>query len=217
MNMAKNKIILILSIFLLTTNCGVAATSDPVLIDAVGYTNYAYGNYTAALDCYQKTLSIMPTSSVAFDGIGDIFMKNKDYYKAYLAYKKADSLNKRDSIYKLHAQRAIYFALIESMKNPKNYPTDKQKIEKSIKFISNIITYEPKNICAIKLLCDFHILNNNYPQALNVGLLGLSINENNYELNKKVSDIYSCLNRSKDASIFSTKAEKFKKTADKFY
>lgn len=214
--MAKNKIILILLVFVLTTNCGFAAPSDPVMIDAVGYSNYLDGNYAAALDYYQKTLNIMPTSSVAFDGIGDIFMKNKDYYKAYLAFKKASSLNSHDSIYKLHAQRAVYYSLIDSMKNPKNYPTDKQKIAKSINFIKNIITYEPNNICAIKLLCDFHILNNDYQSALDVGLLGLSVNENNYELNKKVSDIYACLNKAREASIFSIKAEKLRKIADKF-
>lgn len=217
MPMNKIKISLIITLLVFAVGEVSAATVNPVLMDALGYSNYVSGNYSIAMDCYQKTLNVMPTSAVAFDGIGDIFAKNKDYYKAHLSYKKASSMSPSNSIYKLHAQRAIYLALIESMKNPKNYPTDKQKIKQSIAYIQKITVYEPENICAKKLLCDFYILDNDHQSALRTALSAIEVSDNNYELNKKISDIYISLNKPKESLLYLQKADKIRKNAEKIY
>jgi tetratricopeptide (TPR) repeat protein len=207
---------IILALFLVFINIlPTFSMTNMNFLNTQAYNMFSSGNYNSASFTYQTSLKFFPKNPVAFDGLGDIYMKQRNYYKAYLFYKKASSLNSKESVYKVHAQQAVYFAILNDIANPQAQMVNKQKIYHSIKYLESIVKYEPSNLMAISLLSDFYVLENNYNCALKCILCGIKISPNNYNLNQKAGELYACMNNNQNATNFIEKAEKIRIISEK--
>jgi tetratricopeptide (TPR) repeat protein len=84
--------------------------SDPTLrsINAKAYGLYVKGNYNSAFAVYKRGLSLYPQSASLYDGVGAVYLKKKQFNQAYENFNKASQLDTSNSLYKIHAQDAIY-------------------------------------------------------------------------------------------------------------
>lgn len=100
--------------FTLTANV-LADDRSLVSINAQGYGLYIKGNYNSAFTVYKKGLSLYPNSAALYDGIGAVYLKKKNFHQAYQSFNTASQLDTNNSLYKIHAQEAIYKSHINKL------------------------------------------------------------------------------------------------------
>lgn len=115
------KTLILLQIFIsLTARIAMAGdfSADAMVAEANGL--FANGDYKSAFNIYKKTADTFPSYAPAFDGIGNVYLKGKNYNEAYNFYKTAGKFSPEISTYKIHAQKAVYLARINALKEAQN-------------------------------------------------------------------------------------------------
>ena|GEM_PF-3596679 len=140
----------ILLSFAVTTNVFAEdKLSDPtfILINSKAYGLYLKGNYNSAFAVYKKGLGLYPQSPSLYDGIGAVYLKKRQFDKAYENFNTASQHDTSNSLYKIHAQDSIYKSHLNKLN------TARYLISSAFTFSSNnpVILSNFKNIRENKL------------------------------------------------------------------
>ncbi len=127
-----------LIIFLLFIISGNAYALTPEQYYAKAYGNMVKNNTGEAKKLFEKAISEFPDKGFLYAGMGDTYLKEKNYAKALDLYTKAQKKDLKNPTYKIN----YYDCLIQKIKN--EIDTTKRELIKSTKFGNNEIVY--KNI-----------------------------------------------------------------------
>lgn len=116
-----NFVIVFAIAFLFLFSSGINAEDQSLIsINAKAHGFYVKGNYDSAFYMYKRGISLHPRYAPFYDGLANVCLKKKQYQLAYINYSAASKLDPGNSLYKVHAQKAIYSACIDTIEDSKS-------------------------------------------------------------------------------------------------
>lgn len=216
------KILLIFILLVsLSSNCAFGASKTLVSINAKAYGLYVKGRYDAALTVYKKAIRINPGYAPSYDGLANIFMKKEQYDKAYVNYYLASKLDPTNSLYKIHAQEAVYYNCLYDIKDSSRlmakalmFSPNDNKMNKNMEKIENnnlknfdLISTDYQNAS------DENLSKGNqsrakqrYGEAIQYYINSIKLSDTNYQAYNNLSLLYLDLNKISNAVYYLKKA-----------
>ncbi|MFA6988995.1 MAG: tetratricopeptide repeat protein [Candidatus Gastranaerophilaceae bacterium] len=105
-------LIIFLNLFCITLTVQ-AESCDQVY--ARGYGLFARNNFNAAQKTFENALIKNPDFAPFYDGLGDIYLKKGDFYKASRFYKIASEKIPDNDIYKVHMYNVLYISSVQKI------------------------------------------------------------------------------------------------------
>ncbi|MFH0702398.1 MAG: tetratricopeptide repeat protein [bacterium] len=225
------KILFIIAVFLLFSVQTVKATASErtlVSLNAEAYGLYLKGNYDSALSLYKKAISIYINSAPLYDGMADVYLKKGLYSQAYSNYNTAIKLDPKNSLYKIHAQKALYQSYLNMIENAKLLMAKAISLcPSNLTIISNFENFQNNNLKKLDLISDFYQnsedinlsqgnlarFNKNYPEAIKFYIKSIESKKANYEAYNNLGLLYMDKNKNNNAVYYLNKALELNSTA----
>lgn len=154
-------------------NSSLALSRDVLTEDARVYGLILVKKYDLAISEYNRLIALYPEYAPFYDGLGQAYLNKKQYGQAYVLFKKAQDFDQKNSIYKIHAQNAVYLGNLNTIENAKSL------IIKSLKLSAN----------NYNILENYKNLDNNKFTSLNT-ISDMYENSANTSLTKANSEFY---------------------------
>lgn len=119
MKIINSKIVISTILSFTIGTCAFANERSLISINAKAYGLYLKGNYNSSFAVYKRGLNLYPDSASLYDGIGAVYLKQKQFNQAYNNFNKASQLDNSNSLYKIHAHEAIYKSNINKLNQSK--------------------------------------------------------------------------------------------------
>lgn len=220
-------VFLIISAFFVTS-IAFATEKSLVYINAKAYSLYIKGDYNSSLVMYKRAINLHPKYAPFYDGLANIYMKQKNYGQAYLNFKAASNLDSSNSIYKIHSQEAIYKAYISKIQSAKSLYSKALSFSQNNNTIrsnfENLNDNDFQNFVPIRDLyrdnSDYYLTQGNiafqngkYSSAINLYEKSARLKRRNYKAYSNIGYAYSQLDKNNNSLIYYNKAIKFNSSA----
>jgi tetratricopeptide (TPR) repeat protein len=190
-------------------------------LNARAYGLYLKGQTKAALTLYKKGLALYPHSADLYDGAGLVYLKNKQYSRAYDNFAIASQIEPASSIYKIHAHDAIYKSNINKVVKAKYLMSKAFSLAPNNSGIIKNYQYIQENkfrslemlYCICSSLKDLNISKGNeafwkkdFKKAEQFYLKSIKLKKNNYEALNNLGLVYM------ETASYNNAADYFKKS-----
>lgn len=133
------------------------AEKSAMLVNAKAYGYFLKKDYSSALNMYKRAISIHPRYAPFYDGIGDVYLKMGNYGQAYANYSTASKLLPSNSLYKIHAHKAIYESYSSQIAEAKYMLAKASELSSgNSRVTSNILNLNNYNLKNLEYITDIY-------------------------------------------------------------
>lgn len=132
-------------------------TRYQVSLDAKAFGLYSSGKYDEAFALYKRGIASYKTYAPMYDGIGHVYMKKHSFHSAFSAYSLAAKLEPSNTLYRIHAQNAVYFGILDSFATASELLNQASNVpQMSPILVKNITNFMQSNYTSLEMVSDFY-------------------------------------------------------------
>lgn len=134
-----------------------AETRYQVSLDAKAFGLYSSGKYDEAFALYKRGIASYKTYAPLYDGIGHVYMKKHSFHSAFSAYSLAAKLEPSNTLYRIHAQNAVYAGILNSLATASELLYQASNVaQMNPVLVKNINNFMQSNYTSLEVLSDFY-------------------------------------------------------------